>query len=102
MMAILLLSGCDRSGTRHPPANQEQPAASLARRLANEQAQALFRCQPFLADHPPLWTNRHWLWRDRRGYGGLDFETAVSLAPDLSTQSVQVFLLDSRPLGGGL
>lgn len=98
MAALLLLAGCGGSESPPPAAAKQEQVAATARRLANERAQALYRCQPFEVDRAPQWTNRHWVWRDRRGYGGGDVEAIVSLAPDLSTQSVQVLLLDSRTI----
>ena len=77
------------------PRTPEQ-ATLLARQLANRQARVLYRCEPFVGGSPALWSNGHWIWRDRRGIGSGDIEAVVSLAPDLSTQSVQVLLLDNR------
>jgi len=71
-------------------------ATLLARQLANQHALALYRCEPFLSGPAAVWTNEHWLWRARQGFGHSDIEALVSLAPDGSTQSVQVLLLHSR------
>ena len=70
-------------------------ATLLARQLANQHALALYRCEPFLSGPAAVWTNEHWLWRARQGFGHSDIEALVSLAPDGSTQSVQVLLLHS-------
>jgi len=94
---LLLVTGCERSDTRQPAPATGGAAASLARRLANEQAQAVYHCQPFVVEQATVWTNRHWVWHDRRGFGQGDIEATVTLAPDLSTQNVQVSFLDSRP-----
>jgi hypothetical protein len=89
ILLLTLLAACDEPSTR-------ERATLLARQLANKQAEATYNCKPFVGGPSALWTNGHWVWRERRAVGSGDIEAAVSLAPDLSTQSVQVLLLDNR------
>jgi len=70
-------------------------AQSIAIRLANERARALFDCEPF-GDGPLA--NREetgWVWSERRGRGTGDLEATVRLAHDGSPQAVEVLLLPS-------
>ena len=102
LLLLLALTACEKPPTPPPPAAQqvlpmEAPeAAQMARTLANQQALALYRCEPFVNGPSAVWTNEHWLWRARQGLGEGDMEAVVSLSPDGSTQSVQVLLLHSR------
>ena len=89
ILFLTLLTACDKPSTR-------AQATLLARQLANKQAKTTYNYDPFVAGPSALWTNGHWLWRDRRGLGAGDIEAVVSLGPDLSTQSVQVLLQDNR------
>ena len=68
-------------------------ATQMAQTLANQQALALYRCEPFVNGPSAVWTNEHWFWSTRQGLGNGDIEAVVSLAPDGSTQSVQVLML---------
>ncbi len=96
ILLLITLTACDKPGARQVAPTKEGQATIRARELANKQARALYQCEPFAAGPAALWTNGHWVWQDRRGLGSGDIEAVVSLAPDLSTQSVQVLLLDSR------
>ncbi len=103
LLAVLLLAltACEKPATRQRVETpqtlpMEAPeAAELARTLANRQALALYRCEPFINGPSVVWTNEHWFWRARQGLGDGDMEAVVSLAADGSTQSVQVLLLHS-------
>jgi len=95
------LASCFQGGRSLVPAAQPrrasgQQVASLALRVANQQARALYKCEPFTAGASALWTDGQWVWKDRRAFGSGDIEALVLLASDLSTQSVQVVLLDSQ------
>ena len=98
---LLALTACQKPATRRPsealPAlpMEEPEATQMARALANQQALALYRCEPFVGGPSAVWTNEHWLWRARQALGEGDMEAVVSLAADGSTQSVQVLLLHS-------
>ena len=96
ILLLVLLAACNKPSTQQIAPTEDEQATSLARQLANAQAQALYKCQPFVGGPSAFRTNGHWIWKDRRGLGTSDIEAVVSLAPDLSTQSVQVLLLDSR------
>jgi hypothetical protein len=105
LLGWLALPGCEKSPTSQPTAGvqpalpmEATEAAQLARSLANRQAMALYHCEPFVNGPAAVWTNEHWLWRARQGLGQGDMEATVSLAPDGSTQSVQVLLLHSSQL----
>jgi hypothetical protein len=101
LLLLLGLTACEKPATRRPSdAHQAMPmeapeAAQMARNLANQQALALYRCEPFINGPSVVWTNEHWLWHARQGLGDGDMEAVVSLAADGSTQSVQVLLLHS-------
>ncbi len=108
LLLLLALPACQKAPTSQP-AGGAQPAlpmeaaeaTQMARSLANQQAMLLYHCEPFVSGPAALWTNGHWLWRTRRGLGHGDIEAVVALASDGSTQSVQVLLLQSTPLGPG-
>ena len=101
LLLLLALTACEKPAARQASeAPQSLPmeapeATQMARTLANQQALALYRCEPFVNGPSAVWTNEHWLWSARQGLGNGDIEAVVSLAPDGSTQSVQVLLLHS-------
>ena len=72
-------------------------AEALAVRLANERAQALYRCQPFRSGKPADWVQGGWVWRDLRALGTGDLEATVKFAADGTNPEVNIILLDSRP-----
>ena len=89
----IALGGCAaRDGA---PLTAEQ-AQSVAVHLANSKASTLYHCQPFSSSRPARYTQGHWVWSDRHGYGMGDIEATVELAADGSTNSVDLKLLDSR------
>lgn len=90
----LLLAGC--SGSTHPRTLSVGEATALARRLANEQAQAQYHCQPFRDGPTAQLVQGHWAWRDLKAQGQLDVEGSVDFAADGANPSVRVILLDSR------
>ena len=101
LLLLLALAACEKpAAPRATQAPQGLPmeapeATQMARTLANQQALALYRCEPFLNGPSAVWTNEHWFWSARQGLGKGDIEAVVSLAPDGSTHSVQVLLLHS-------
>jgi hypothetical protein len=101
LLLLVALTACEKPAARRASeAPQGLPmeapeATQMARTLANQQALALYRCEPFVNGPSAVWTNEHWFWSARQGLGKGDIEAVVSLAPDGSTQSVQVLLLHS-------
>jgi hypothetical protein len=78
-----------------PPAGSLTPeaAGALARQLANEQAQALYRCQPFQDNSPATFVRGRWLWHRRQGQGTSDLEVTVEFLPDGRDPSVKLIML---------
>ncbi len=74
---------------------QANPKSAL--RLANEKAQALYKCRPYTnGPAAQLVRGNYWVWHGRRGQGQVDFEATVKFATNGSDASVSVDLLDSR------
>ncbi len=96
ILLLVLLTACGERRTRDPALAEGEKATIIARNAANAHAQGHYQCQPFVGGPSAVWTNGQWFWRDRRGFGSVDFEAVVWLGADFSTQSVQVLLLDSR------
>ena len=92
----LLLAGC--SSTPHSHALSAEQATTLARKLANEQAQAQYHCQPFRDGASAQLVQGRWVWQDLKAQGTLDVEGSVSFAADGASPSVSVILLDNRPM----
>src|SRR5436189_6144916 len=95
----LALTAC--SSTRAPLTSSllsPERARVVARQLANERAQTLFRAQPFWDGAPARFVHGEWVWSDRRACGGGDMEAMVVLAADGTPRSVDVMLLYSRPV----
>ena len=92
----LLVVGCSTTTTPRDAALTANQARILARRLANEEARALYGFQPFWNGAPASFVQGRWVWRDRRACAFGDMEATVSLAPDGSARLVDVILLDSR------
>jgi len=74
----------------------QKQAQALACRLANEQARALYKCEPFEAVAEARFEGVRWKWKQSRGCGNLDMEARVSFSSDGSLQMVEVVLLDNR------
>ena len=90
----LLLAGC--SPAPDTGALSVEQATALARKLANEQAQARYNCQPFRNGPPARLAEGRWIWQDLKAQGQTDVEGSVSFAPDGANPSVRVILLDNR------
>ncbi len=88
-------SGCCAS-SRQSASLTGARAKSLAIRLANAKAFALYQCQPFRDGQPAHFVDGRWVWTHEQGYGSGDIEATVELAADGSTRSVDVQLLDSK------
>lgn len=91
----LVLAGC--SSVPHSRALSVEQATALARKLANEQAQAQYHCQPFRDGASAQFVQGQWVWRDLKAQGQLDVQGSVSFAPDGANPDVRVILLDNRP-----
>ena len=92
ILLSLLLVGCKTSAPHTAMLTADQ-ARLVARQLANENARALYGCQPFSNGAPARFDQGRWIWSDRRACGAGDMEAAVILADDGSARSVDVTLL---------
>jgi hypothetical protein len=73
----------------------EARATALARQLANQNAQALYHCQPFGNGPKARFVGGRWEWVASKGYGLADLEANVSFHPDGSLPVVEVLLLST-------
>lgn len=85
-----------RTDARSAAALTLEQATALARRLANERAQARYQCQPFRGGPSARHEGECWTWSDRKGYGQGDIETKVFFDINGSAPKVEVYLLDSQ------
>ena len=102
LVFALIFVGCE-SSRQGAPITADQ-AKTLAMRLANDKASALYQHQPFVVGQPAQFVAGHWLWVARQGFGQGDIEATVALAADGSTNNVDLKLFDSQnPMshGGG-
>ena len=90
----LLLAGC--SNEPHARNLSVEQATALAEKLANEQAQAQYHCQPFRDSPSAEFIQEHWVWHALKAQGQLDVEARVQFAADGADPSVSVLLLDNR------
>jgi hypothetical protein len=95
LLLMLAVAGCN-PGKSHTMDLTLAQATDLARRLANEKAQELYKCQPFSDGPSTELVDSRWVWRDRRGQGQVDFEAMVEFAKDGANPTVRVVLLDNR------
>ena len=98
ILLTLAMFGCKPG---HPPTTTTLTAVQagdLAQRLANEQAQALYQCQPFQTDSPAEFVEGRWVWHNLRGHGKGDVEATVEFAADGAKPSVVLMRLDSRAI----
>src|SRR6516162_7975838 len=94
-LLILALVGCNQA--KPPKADLTiAQATDLARTLANDKAQELYKCRPFSDGPAAQLVDGRWVWHDQRGEGQVDFEAAVEFAKDGTNPGVRVVLLDSR------
>jgi hypothetical protein len=93
IVLALLLAGCASA----PPACglTAEEAKALARQFANEKTFRLYRVQPFHGVQPAQFKEGRWVWKDHRGVGHEDMEVTVELAPDGSTNRVDLKVFDS-------
>ena len=95
-LSALLLAGCQTSQTTASLTAQQARLLSL--RLANDKALTLYHCQPFRAGQLPQFTGGHWVWTEEEGYGRSDLQATVELSADGLQHTVDLQLLDSRPI----
>ena len=69
-------------------------ATSVALRLANEKANALFHHRPFKDGQPARLLAGKWVWTDGCGVALLDYHASVTLAADGSTNRVDIQVWD--------
>ena len=94
LLALALIQvGCS-SGAPHTGTLTAIQAETLAQKLANDQALALFKCEPFQNGPPAKFVQGHWVWHDRRAQGHGDIEATVQFAADGANPDVNVNLLD--------
>jgi len=92
---MFFLAGCS-TGTRQGTKLTADQAGALALKLANDKALTIYHCQIFQDARTARYVQGHWEWSERQGFGRCDLEAAVKLAPDGSTNAVDVKLLDNR------
>ena len=95
VVLVVFLAGCSTSMRQWPNLSADQ-ANALALKLANEKALAIYNCQIFQDTRTARFVQGHWEWSQRQGFGHCDLEATVKLAPDGSTNAVDVKLLDSQ------
>src|SRR5262245_62024833 len=87
----LLTVGCrapvPSPSTAAQGASQSKPltaeaATAIARKAANEKAQSLYDCKPFVGSQAAEFVEGQWLWRERQPRGTKDIEATVRLAPE--------------------
>lgn len=93
---VLLLAGCMSSPPK--PGLTVEQATTLAVRLANDKAAALYHVQPFHDGQPARYAEGRWAWSDRCGAGHQDVQAIVELAADGSTNCVDLKVFDSMNL----
>lgn len=94
-IAILgfVMAGC-ASSQRSASLTKEQ-ATTKGVQLANDKANAIFHCQPFIDGKPAQFVAGHWVWTDKAAYGQMDLEVTVTLAANSSTNQVNLRMLDN-------
>jgi hypothetical protein len=94
VVLAFLLIGCESS--RQSASLTTEQATTIAMRLANDKASALYQHQPFVAGRPAQFVAGRWLWVARQGFGRGDIQATVELAADGSTNNVGLQLFDSQ------
>ncbi len=94
--AVLMMVGCSADGPS-PARLDTGSATDLAQKLANDKAEALYRCRPFSNGPPAHLIGGAWVWHDRQGQGQIDLDATVRFGSNGANPNVRVELLDSRP-----
>jgi hypothetical protein len=82
----LFLMGCVTS--RQSASLNPEQATTMALKLANDKAQAVYHCQPFHDGVHVCFIRDRWEWSAQTGMGTGDVEATVVLAEDGSTNQV--------------
>jgi hypothetical protein len=92
LIAVLgfMLIGCESS--RQSGLLTAEQAKTLAVRLANDKASAIYHRQPFHDGVPATFESGRWVWRE---LAPGDIEATVKLAADGSTNSVALNILSN-------
>jgi hypothetical protein len=92
---MFFLAGCS-TGMRQRSTLTADQADALALQLANNKALTIYNYQPFRDARTARFVQSHWEWSQRQGFGHCDLEATVKLAPDGSTNAVDIKLLDNQ------
>jgi len=92
---VFFLAGCS-TGMRQVTTLTADQADARALKLANDKALTIYNCQIFQDARTARFAQGHWEWSQRQGFGHCDLEATVKLAPDGSTNAVDVKLLDNQ------
>ncbi len=79
----------------------EEEARRIAIQLANAKAFAVYRCDPFGNGRPARFELGHWVWIGLQGYGTGDIQATVELAPNGSTNAVNLEFLNNLVMSKG-
>jgi hypothetical protein len=88
IVLAFILVGCESS--RQSASLTTEQATTIAMRLANDKASAIYHRQLFHDGQPATFESDHWVWREL--VPG-DIEATVKLAADGSTNSVVINIL---------
>lgn len=91
VLCVLLAAGCATS--KHRPVLSPELAKTICWQLANVKSENLYHCHPFLDDRPAQFVGDHWVWSDLKGAGQGDIQATVELAPDGTTNRVDIKML---------
>ncbi len=94
VLLVLVLAGCTEK-PKHTGLSLGE-ATDLAVKLANDEAEALYKCRPFSNGPPAQSVAGGWFWKDHEGQGQFDIEATVKFGTNGAQPSVRVSLLDSR------
>jgi hypothetical protein len=92
---MFFLAGCN-TGMRQETTLTADQADAFALQLANDKALKIYNFEPFQDVRTARFFQGHWEWSQRQGFGHCDLEATVKLAPDGSTNAVDVRLLDNQ------
>lgn len=91
---LLALSGCGEKP--QSAALTLGQATDLALKLANDEAEAQYKCRPFTNGPPAQMLEKRWSWQARQAQGLGDIEAIVKFETNGANPNVRVLFLDSR------